>query len=143
MHRIPLPLLLATVLLLAGCEVATPAGSQGATGPASNSAMEFRGERPCTDCGGIEAWLRLEQDGKRQSYRLIEHYRGAGGDRRFEDEGEWLAEGELLRLRSRAGGERVYAQMADGKLQARDAHGRPLPAAADDVMIPVTFDTLR
>ena len=87
--------------------------------------------------------MRLEQEGKQQPYRMIEHYRGAGGDRRFDDEGEWLAEGDLLRLRSRDGGERVYAQMADGTLQARDAHGRPLPAAADDVMIPVTFDTVR
>jgi len=136
-------LLLLMPILLAGCEVAAPPGSPGATGPVSNSAMEFRGERPCADCYGIEAWLRLEQEGQKQSYRLIEHYRGAGGDRRFDDEGEWLAEGELLRLRSRDGGERVYAQMADGALQARDAHGRPLPAAADDVMIPVTFDTVR
>ena len=48
-----------------------------------------------------------------------------------------------LMLVSRAGGERVYARLADGALQARDAHGRPLPAAADEVMVPVTFDTLR
>ena len=136
-------MVLTAAVLLAGCEIAAPPGSQAAAGPASNSAMEFRGERPCTDCAGIEAWLRLEQEGKQQPYRMIEHYRGAGGDRRFDDEGEWLAEGDLLRLRSRDGGERVYAQMADGTLQARDAHGRPLPAAADDVMVPVTFDAVR
>ena len=141
MPRIHIPLLLATALL-AGCDIGPPAGSPGAAGAASNSAMEFRGERPCADCTGIEAWLRLEQEGKRQPYRLIEHYRGDGREQRFEDAGEWLAEGDLLRLRSRDGGERVYARMADGTLQARDARGQPLPAAADDVMLPVTFDTL-
>ena len=41
----------------------------------------------------------------------------------------------------RDGGERVYARLADGALEARDAQGQPLPAAADDVMIPVTFDS--
>ena len=142
MRRPPLPLLLAT-FLLAGCEIAAPPGSPGAAGATSNSAMEFRGQRPCVDCNGIEAWLRLEQDGKQRHFRLIEHYRGGGREQRFDDEGEWLAEGDLLRLRSRNGGERVYARMADGTLQARDAHGRPLPAAADDVMMPVTFDTAR
>jgi hypothetical protein len=49
----------------------------------------------------------------------------------------------LLRLRSGNGGERVYARIADGGLQARDARGMPLPAAADDVMMAVTLDTAR
>lgn len=105
--------------------------------------MEFRGERPCVDCNGIEAWLRLEQQGRQQPYRLVEHYRGDHREQRFEDAGEWRADGDLLRLRSRDGGERVYARLADGTLQARDAHGRPLPAAVDEVMVPVTFDTVR
>ena len=126
--------------LLVGCEPAVPSGQQEMAAPASESAMEFRGERPCTDCAGIEAWLRLEQDGKAQHYRLIELYRNDRRERRFEDEGEWVAEGDLLRLRSRAGGERVYARLADGALEARDAHGRPLPAAGDDVMLPMSFD---
>lgn len=141
MRRSAFPILLAAVLL-AGCDGATPPGGAATTG-ASDMAMEFRGERPCADCDGIEAWLRLEQEGRDQPYRLIEHYRGGGRDRRFDDEGEWLAEGDLLRLRSRNGGERVYARMADGMLQARDARGRPLPAAADDVMVPVIFDPAR
>ena len=105
--------------------------------------MEFRGDRPCADCSGIASWLRLEQEGEARRYRMIEHYRSGERQRQFEDEGEWRAEGDTLRLRSRAGGERVYALLADGALQARDAHGRPLPAAADEVMVPVTFDTLR
>jgi hypothetical protein len=105
--------------------------------------MEFRGQRPCADCSGIESWLRLEQQAGKQRYRLVEHYRTGDQERRFEDGGEWVAEGDLLRLRSSAGGERVYARVADGTLQARDARGATLPAAADDVMLPVTFDTVR
>ena len=141
MRRLVESLVLATVVLLTGCEGAAPPASRGAALPASASAMEFRGERPCVDCNGIEAWLRLEQQGKAQHYRLIESYRSGERERRFEDEGEWQADGDLLRLRSRDGGERVYARLADGALEARDAQGQPLPAAADDVMIPVTFDS--
>jgi hypothetical protein len=144
MRRIPWLLLLATtVAMLAGCDIAAPARDPGAAAPITSSAMEFRGQRPCTDCNGIEAWLRLEQEGEVRRFRLIEHYRGDGRERRFDDEGEWQADGDLLRLRSRNGGERVYARMGDGTLQARDVHGQPLPAAADDVMMPVTFDTVR
>ena len=127
--------------LLVACD-AGPGGAT-ATTPATSSVMEFRGQRPCVDCDGIDAWLRLEQEGEARRFRLIEHYRASGGDRRFEDAGEWVAEGDLLRLRSQDGGERVYARLDDGLLQARDARGRLLPAAADDVMLPVTFDTTR
>lgn len=144
MRRIPRLLwLAATVTILAGCDIATPTRKQAAAAPINGSAMEFRGQRPCTDCNGIEAWLRLEQEGESRHFRLIEHYRSDGRERRFDDEGEWQADGDLLRLRSRNGGERVYARTGDGTLQARDARGQPLPAAADDVMMPVVFDTMR
>lgn len=105
--------------------------------------MEFRGQRPCVDCDGIDAWLRLEQEADRRRFRLVEDYRASGGDRRFEATGDWMAEGDLLRLRSGDGGERVYARLDDGLLQARDARGRPLPALADELLMPVTFDTAR
>jgi uncharacterized lipoprotein NlpE involved in copper resistance len=127
-------------MMLAGCGVAMPPSSRNASG-ATSSAMEFRGARPCADCSGIDAWLRLEHAGSRQRFRLIEAYRAGDRERRFEEEGEWRADGELLRLRASDGRERVYARLDDGSLQARDAHGRPLPAVADDVMMPVTFDT--
>ena len=144
MRRIPRLLWLAvTVTVLAGCDIATPARGPSAAAPITSSAMEFRGQRPCTDCNGIEAWLRLEQEGKARRYRMIEHYRRAGDERQFDDEGEWQAEGDLLRLRSRDGGERVYVHQPDGSLQARDARGKPLPAADDDVMVPVAFDSMR
>ncbi|MEO5962746.1 MAG: copper resistance protein NlpE N-terminal domain-containing protein [Thermomonas sp.] len=107
----------------------------------TSSGLEFRGARACADCDGIATWLRLEADGKTQRYRMVEEYFGADGARRFEDEGDWIARNELLRLRSREGGERVYARLADGRLQSRGARGQLLPAAIDDVMIPVTFDS--
>ena len=131
------------LLALAACDVTAPSRAPAATVPTSTSAMEFRGERPCVDCDGIQAWLRLEQEGASRRYRMIEHYRGGGRERQFADEGDWQAEDDLLRLRSRDGGERVYAHLPDGSLQARDARGQPLPAAADDVLMPVTFDSMR
>ena len=139
MRPFPFLLLPAMLLALAGCDGATTADAarDGA------SAMEFRGQRPCVDCNGIESWLRLEQSGKARPYRLVENYLGADHQRQFEDEGQWQAEGDLLRLRSRGGFERMYARQPDGSLQARDAHGRPLPAAADDILLPVTFDNMR
>lgn len=141
MHRIAEPVVLTMTVLLAGCGGSAPPASRNAVVPAASSALEFRGQRPCTDCDGIEAWLRLQQDGKHRSYRLIEHYRSGERVRQFDDEGQWLAAGDLLRLRSRTGGERVYARLPDGSLAARDAHGRLLPAAADDVLRPVVFDS--
>ena len=143
MRPLAILMLSALALLPVACERAAPARDQGTSAAASASAMEFRGERPCADCDGIEAWLRLEQDGKLQRYRLIERYSSGTHEREFKDEGEWIAEGDLLRLRARDGGERVYAYQADGSLQARDARGRALPAAADDVMLPVGFEDQR
>jgi hypothetical protein len=128
--------------LLSACDATSPGAGQAGAGLPS-SALEFRGERPCVDCAGIESWLRLEQEGDRRRFRLVEDYRGQGRERRFEDAGEWEAEGDLLRLRSADGGERVYARIEEGILQARDARGRPLPAAADDVMMAVTLGTAR
>ncbi|MEO5628480.1 MAG: copper resistance protein NlpE N-terminal domain-containing protein [Thermomonas sp.] len=142
MHRILPSAWLA--MLLTACGMAPPPAAPDPTAPISSSGMEFRGERACVDCVRIDAWLRLEHDGKSQRYRLVEEYRGEGGDRRFEDAGEWLSKGELLRLRSQdGGGERVYARLADGRLQARGVRGQVLAAAVDDVMIPVTFDNTR
>lgn len=137
-------LALCALLALVGCEAgqqpATPAKA-GVSASALTNGMEFSGERDCVDCDGIESWLRLEQTGKVRRYRMVEIYYGQDHERRFEDIGEWNTQGEVLRLRSSEGGERVYARLVDGRLQARGAHGQPLPAAADDVMIPVTFDS--
>ena len=138
--------LLACLAVLAGCD---NAGSPSAFGTppvgdgASGNTMEFRGQRACADCQGIEAWLRLEQRGGEQRYTLVEEYRTTDRERRFEEQGLWRSSEDLLRLQSGAGGERVYAVLADNRLQAVDSRGRPLAAAADDVMVPVTFSNSR
>ena len=138
--------LLACLAVLAGCD---NAGSPGAFGTppvgdgASGNTMEFRGRRACVDCQGIEAWLRLEQRGGEQRYTLVEEYRATDRERRFEEQGLWRSSEDLLHLQSGAGGERVYAVLADNRLQAVDSRGRPLAAAADDVMVPVTFSNNR
>ena len=107
------------------------------------SGMQFSGARDCVDCDRIEAWLGLEQVGKLRRYRMVETYYGEDHDRRFEDIGEWSTQGELLRLRSSEGGERVYARLDNGVLQARGAHGQRIPAAEDEVLEPAHFDSTR
>jgi hypothetical protein len=132
-------------LLLAGCDAApsrAPASGQAspAIAPASvDSALEFRGERPCADCAGIDAWLRLQSGDGLQRYQLVERYRGDGRVLRFEDAGDWTSKGDLLRLRSAQGGERVYVRQDDGSLQARGIDGALMPALADEVLLPTRF----
>ncbi len=121
----------------------TAPGQAGATASTLTSGMEFGGARDCVDCDGIESWLRLEQVGKVRRYRMVEVYYGQGHDRRFEDAGQWRTEGELLRLHSSQGGERIYARLDDGVLQARGAHGQRIPAIEDDVLEPAGFDSTR
>ncbi|MEO6226596.1 MAG: copper resistance protein NlpE N-terminal domain-containing protein [Thermomonas sp.] len=134
------------LLALVGCDVgkpASPATTSQAAASNITSGMEFSGERECVDCDGIESWLRLEQSGKTQRYRMVEVYYGQGHERRFEDTGDWSTQGELLRLRSNQGGERVYARMDDGVLQARGAHGQNIVSIEDDVLAPARFDSTR
>ena len=131
--------------LLAACDAAPPRApatnrSLPALDPAAvDSALEFRGQRPCVDCAGIDAWLRLQSGDGLQRYQLVERYRGAGRDLRFEDEGDWTAQGDLLRLRSAQGGERAYVRLEDGSLQARGVDGALLPTLADEVLLPTRF----
>ena len=138
--------LLLCLSLLAGCDAAAPrAPATGRGSPPISPALvegtlEFRGQRPCVDCGGIDAWLRLQSGAGLQRYQLVERYRGAGRDLRFEDEGDWSASGDLLRLQSAQGGTRTYLRQEDGSLQARGIDGALLPALADDVLLPTSFD---
>jgi len=145
MSRSFVPLLLC-LALLAGCDAPAPrspvAGRQALPpiDPAAvDSALEFRGERPCADCAGIDAWLRLQSGGGLQRYQLVERYRDGGPGLRFEDEGDWTSQGDLLRLRSAQGGERVYVRQDDGSLQARGIDGALMPALADEVLLPTRF----
>jgi hypothetical protein len=145
--RMPRPLLplLLCLSLFAGCDAAAPRAPAAdqplpAIDPAAvESALEFRGQRPCVDCAGIDAWLRLQSGDGLQRYQLVERYRGDGRELRFEDEGDWTAQGDFLRLRSAQGGERVYVREEDGSLQARGVDGARLPALADEVLLPTRF----
>lgn len=137
------------LLALAGCGAGKPPAVAAKAGAMDNamdtitSGMEFSGERDCVDCDGIESWLRLEQVDKIRRYRMVEVYYGQDHERRFEDTGAWSTQGELLRLRSSQGGERVYARLDDGVLQARGAHGQRIAAVEDDVLEPARFDSTR
>ena len=138
--------LFTAVLMLSGCDAGKPVAAPvkaGATASTLTNGMEFSGERACVDCDGIQSWLRLEQAGKTRRYRMVEVYYGQDHERRFEDAGEWSTQGELLRLRSSEGGERVYARNEDGYLQSRGAHGQLMPAIAGDVLEPARFDRTR
>lgn len=136
-----------SLLVLPGCGEDAPTGPRDPlatprTAPATSS-MEFRGRRPCVDCEAIDAWLQLQQAGQVRRYALVERYLHASGERRFEERGDWTSGGDLLQLRSDQGGLRVYARLPDQSLQARASNGEPLAAAADDVMVPITFETPR
>ena len=129
------PFLIALLaLVLAGCgRVDAPTEQAGESG----AGMEFSGVRACADCDAIEAWLRLEADGRSQRYRLVERYLDDGHARRFEESGTWRARGDLLQLRRVDGGERTYLRLADGRLQARASSGRADPRLADDLLAPL------
>lgn len=100
--------------------------------------IQWRGAGPCADCDGIDAQLVLRRAGDRNTYSLAETYRVSSEGARFVDTGTWQRDGALLRLRGSAGSLRVYALLADGRLEARDAHGTPLPDASAAPMLPVS-----
>lgn len=89
--------------------------------------VEWHGTAPCADCAGIDTRLVLERDGQDRGYMLVETYVADAGDLRFVDHGQWRQEAALLQLRGDAGSRRTYEVRADGRLQSRDSHGRPLP----------------
>lgn len=145
MPRIPAIATCIILLLPVGCESAKPpvvdSSKAGVDTPING--IEFSGERSCVDCDGIESWLRLEQAGNARRYRMVEVFYGQDHQRRFEDSGEWSSDGNLLRLRSTQGGERVYARVQEGYLQARGAHGQRIAAAEDEVLVPAGLDSTR
>jgi len=136
----PRPCLWLLVFWLAGCERATtpiaPLGV-GRTLPADGR-IEWQGLLPCADCDGIQTQLSLLRNGDSRSYVLTETYLAEEGDTRFVDGGQWQRDGDLLRLRGNAGGIHVYALLADGRLQPRDAQGRAFTPRDGDFLEPVT-----
>jgi copper homeostasis protein (lipoprotein) len=95
--------------------------------------LEWRAMLPCADCDGIASQLVLRRAGAVSAYTLTETYLIGDQGARFIERGQWRQQRDLLRLRGEGGSERVYALLADGRLQQRDAHGQPLrlPRAAD------------
>ncbi len=127
-------------LLLAACARGEPPPQ---AEDSAGAGMEFSGVRGCSDCDAILSWLRLEAAGRSQRYRLVERYRTASGERRFEESGTWRAQGDRLHLLRTGGGERVYARLPDGRLQGRDGAGQPDPRLEDDLLAPLSFDQSR
>lgn len=95
---------------------------------------------PCADCDGIESQLVLRRAGNASDYTLSEMYLVGEQGARFVEHGQWQQQRELLRLRGDGGSVRVYALLADGRLQQRDAHGKPLRLRREaDTLMPVAL----
>jgi hypothetical protein len=129
---------------LAGCH-----GKPAPQAPAAQARLDvdgeiqWRGAWPCADCDGIDAQLVLRRAGDRNTYSLAETYRLSGQGARFVETGRWQREGALLRLRGDGASMRVYALLADGRLEARDLHGAPLAQASAAPMLPVSATETR
>jgi len=98
---------------------------------------EWRGSATCADCERIDIRLALQREGDANRYLLVETYVVAGTGARFVDRGQWRQDAALLRLAGSSGSRRTYAVMDDGRLQARDSHGRPLPVRDDGLLSPI------
>lgn len=97
---------------------------------------EWRGSRPCVDCGGIDVVLALERAGDDRRYLLVETYRAGPAGMRFVERGQWRQQADLLRLQGEQGGQRTFVLTPDGRLQSRDSRGRPLPGRDDAMLSP-------
>lgn len=125
----------AFILLASGCgraPVPLPVVGHG------DGQVEWRGSAPCADCERIDIRLMLQRRGEARNYLVVEQYVVAGTGARFVDRGQWRQDAALLRLAGDAGSRRTYAVLDDGRLQARDSHGRPLPVRDDALLSPVT-----
>lgn len=118
---------LAFAWALAGCADPPRAPGQADTSPdvPADAQLAWQGLLACADCGGIDTRLRLLRAGHATRYELVEAFLAEEGDvETFREEGHWLREGRLLRLRPDAGGERLYAIDTAGNLRVVDRRGR-------------------
>lgn len=100
--------------------------------------IQWRGWLVCADCEGIDTVLSLQRNGEERSFTLTETYMTRDEDVRFVDTGRWQRDRNLLRLQGLQGGRRVYALLADGRLQPRDGQGRRFPPREHDFLMPIT-----
>ena len=150
MSRTVFLLLLAAVLVLAGCErdaatdaadadaddaVAAPADAPFEAG--EDFERTWLGVLPCADSDGIQTRLQLVRAGDERTYSLEETYLGAEGDAVFRQEGKWVEEpvdgvadpeggGSGYRLDPGTPASRRYLLRADGALDQLDGRGRLL-----------------
>ena len=105
---------------------------------AKDADLQWRGLLGCVDCDGIQTLLSLHQGGTGREFHLTEIYIAHDQGARFDDQGHWQRQADLLRLKGDNGSLRVYALLPDGRLQPRDGHGAVLSAASDDTLQLVT-----
>jgi uncharacterized lipoprotein NlpE involved in copper resistance len=129
--------------LLGGCGRAPPPAAPAQvlhTLSDRDGRVEWRAMLPCADCDGIESQLVLRRAGSASDYTLSEMYLVGEQGARFVEHGQWQQQRELLRLRGDGGSVRVYVLLADGRLQQRDAHGKPLRLRREaDTLLPVAL----
>ena len=106
---------------------------------AQGDAIEWQGVLACADCAAIQVDLVLRNDNGRRRYLLTEVYLAEGGGTRFVEPGDWQHTRSLLRLQGDGGSVRVFALRPDGRLQARDRHGRRTSAAGAGDLLPVAI----
>lgn len=123
-------------LCVAGCGDQSPQAPD-PVGMATGDRIEWQGIVACADCDGIQVDLVLQQAHGKRRYTLTENYIDGSSSQRFVEQGDWQRSAGLLRLRGDTASVRVYALLPDGRLQACDNHGDPLPNAADEALLPV------
>jgi uncharacterized lipoprotein NlpE involved in copper resistance len=125
-------------LSVAGCR-RSPSPSSDALAPTPGDAIEWQGMRPCADCAAIHTSLVLRNDHGQRRYQLTETYLAERGGTRFIEPGSWQRTHALLRLQGAGGSLRVFAMLPDGRLQARDRHGRRPRTVPTQELLPVAI----
>jgi uncharacterized lipoprotein NlpE involved in copper resistance len=135
MRLLLLPSIALPLCIAAGCR---PAPAPLPVIVHADGQVAWRGAMPCADCAGIAVHLVLEREGGERRYQLVETYLLADGrGARFVEHGQWRQQADLLQLHGSDDSHRTYALAADGRLQARDSHGRRLPVQDDAMLSPI------
>lgn len=127
------------VIAVVGCGAPAPPAGAPAPPATGGDAIAWQGLRPCADCDAIQTDLVLRNDHGRRRYLLTDTYLADGAGTRFVEPGDWRRTQALLRLDGDSGSVRVFALLPDGRLQARDRHGRRTRAARAQELVPVAL----